>query len=207
MSRDNNTDLQRYYRWHAAIYDATRWSFLFGRDQILRDIAMNGYSPRKILEIGCGTGRNLEKLSAIFPSASLCGLDLSGAMLARARKRLGQSNNRVEWREQAYSSPVSRQEYDLVLFSYSLSMFNPGWETAIRAAMDDLAPRGRIAVVDFESTSLGWFRRWMGVNHVRMDGHLLPLLSQVSEPIHRRIDAAYGGCWKYLRFVGKRAGT
>ena len=27
--------LTRYYRWHAPLYDATRWSFLFGRAALI----------------------------------------------------------------------------------------------------------------------------------------------------------------------------
>ncbi len=30
--------LERYYRFHSRIYDATRWSFLFGRDKLVRII-------------------------------------------------------------------------------------------------------------------------------------------------------------------------
>ena len=47
--------LTRYYRWHAPLYDATRWSFLFGRAALIRGIALHR-RPRRILEVGCGTG-------------------------------------------------------------------------------------------------------------------------------------------------------
>ncbi len=197
--------LKEYYRLHSAIYDATRWSFLFGRNQIIRDLAVCPRPPRSILEVGCGTGKNVEKLCELHPAAAVFGLDLSGDMLGLARKRLARHGNRVRWLHQAYDSPVSTTGgFELVLFSYSLSMFNPGWEGAISAAMADLAPGGCLAVVDFESSPFPWFRRWMGVNHVRMESHLPPFLEASSNVLLRRSCRAYGGCWRYFRFIGQK---
>src|SRR5258705_4591589 len=48
----------RYYRWHAHFYDVTRWAFLFGRTALIR-LAAGQLRPRRILEVGCGTGRIL----------------------------------------------------------------------------------------------------------------------------------------------------
>jgi S-adenosylmethionine-diacylgycerolhomoserine-N-methlytransferase len=85
-------------------------------------------------------------------------------------------------------------------------MFNPGWDAAISAAIDDLNDGGTLAVVDFHRTPFGAFRRWMGVNHVRMEGHLLPVLEQRSaEPSHE-IQRAYGGLWEYVLFSGRKPG-
>jgi len=39
--------LARYYRWHARLYDATRWSFLFGRAELIRAIAGH-HSPSNL---------------------------------------------------------------------------------------------------------------------------------------------------------------
>ena len=53
-----NPSIQGYYALHSRIYDATRWTFLFGRESILRRSAKIA-APERILEVGCGTGRNL----------------------------------------------------------------------------------------------------------------------------------------------------
>ena len=45
--------------------------------------------PKRILEIGCGTGFLSAALAARFPGAELVLTDLSPAMLAQARRRLG----------------------------------------------------------------------------------------------------------------------
>lgn len=58
--------LERYYRFHATIYDATRWLFLFGREGIIREIRARLPEDGEIVEIGCGTGRNLARLATVF---------------------------------------------------------------------------------------------------------------------------------------------
>ena len=83
-------------------------------------------------------------------------------------------------------------------------MFNPGWEAAIRAATDDLNEGGMLAVVDFHHSSSTVFRRWMGVNHVRMDAHLLPFLQSHLDDAAYKIHRAYGGVWEYVLFLGHK---
>ncbi len=197
---DTSGALARYYRFHARIYDATRWSFLFGRTAVLEALPA---APAHILEVGCGTGRNLAWLARRHPRARLTGLDLAPAMLARARRRLAPFGTRIQLEERAYGvAPGGPPAYDLVLFSYALSMFNPGWEAALAAARADLRPGGWLAVVDFHATPRRWFERWMGVNHVRMQGHLRPVLQRDFLARTDEVRPAYGGLWSYLLFVG-----
>jgi S-adenosylmethionine-diacylgycerolhomoserine-N-methlytransferase len=191
-----NPSIQSYYAMHARIYDATRWTFLFGRERILRRLAKIS-EPERILEVGCGTGRNLRRLRRIFPDAEITGVDLSGDMLKVARRK----TDGVKLIQQAYDAPLLGN-FDLILFSYALSMFNPGWEHAIRAAKADLAPGGLLAIVDFSHSDSGIFRRWMGMNHVRMEGHLWPESRMWFEPMIDERHAAYGGIWHYGMFIG-----
>ena len=198
------TSIEKYYRLHAGIYDATRWTFLFGRTAILADIAAR-MTPVRILEVGCGTGKNLASLAHRFPQAAITGLDLSEQMLEVARRKTARFGSRVGLMHRAYDVPIGDLAgYDLVLFSYALSMFNPGFETAIRSAAVDLAPGGCIAVVDFHATRFPVFERWMGVNHVRMNAQLRPRLQSQFVPLQDRVDHAYGGVWQYLTFIGRK---
>ncbi len=203
-SAANVHPLERYYRLHAKIYDMSRWTFLFGRDRLLRLVADRG-QPQHILEVGCGTGKNLVRLRQLFPRAKLTGLDLSEAMLAQARRKLAGTTPAIGWRHQAYDRPLRVEPpFDLLLFSYALTMFNPGWEEAIAAAYADLAPGGLIAVVDFHSSPVPLFVRWLALNHVRLAGHLLPALQSRFVPRHLEIRRAYGGLWTYLLFLGQK---
>lgn len=195
--------VEGYYRWQSKIYDATRWSFLFGRSRVLRRAA-EAILPSRVLEIGCGTGRNLVELAQRFPTSQLCGLDVSADMLALTRKKLAPHTHRLELLRQTYQRPLATGGFDLILCSYALSMFNPGWEEAIANASADLAPGGVLALVDFHDSRHPWFRRWMSVNHVRMDGHLLPCLQQHFEPLVQEKHQAYGGLWEWTLFVGRK---
>ncbi len=189
--------LQSYYALHARIYDATRWSFLFGREKIIRR-AVGYINPYRILEVGCGTGRNLRSLQNFFPEAKITGLDLSADMLRIAKTK----TEGIHFIQRAYDTPVGG--FDLILCSYALSMFNPGWERAIQTVAADLKPSGTIAVVDFHHTTVSWFERWMLRNHVRMQGHLWPLLRQSFTPLCDSLHPAYGGLWHYGMFIGRK---
>jgi S-adenosylmethionine-diacylgycerolhomoserine-N-methlytransferase len=83
-------------------------------------------------------------------------------------------------------------------------MINPQWEELLQQAYNDLKPGGFIAVVDFHDSRFNWFKRHMGNNHVRMDGHLLPALSQLYKTVFVRIVKAYAGVWEYVLFVGRK---
>jgi S-adenosylmethionine-diacylgycerolhomoserine-N-methlytransferase len=198
--------LERYYRLHAGIYDATRWSFLFGRDRLLRQAAAALQAapvtpPHRIAEIGCGTGRNLAALARLLPEARLTGIDLCPPMLRRAAAKAGPGTSLVC----AAYGPDSLPEAsaDCIVFSYALTMFNPGWEDALDAAARHLAPGGLLAVADFDDTGADWFRTWMGVNHVRLDGRLLPALAGRCGTVRREVRTAYGGLWRYFCYLGR----
>ena len=104
----------------------------------------------------------------------------------------------------AYDQPLAAAaKFDLVVFSYALSMFGPGCEAALSSAGLDLAPHGAIAVVDFHDSVSQGFKKWMGLNHVRLDGHLLPGLRS-RFPSHKwAVRPAYGGIWSYFFFLGQ----
>jgi S-adenosylmethionine-diacylgycerolhomoserine-N-methlytransferase len=191
--------LQRYYQWQHLFYDSTRWTFLLGREGIVQKLAAVS-SPKRILEVGCGTGANLSLLRQHFPSAQIVGVDLSPHMLEVAERRAIPG---VELKEQAYHEALSG-DFDAVLFSYSLSMMNPGWNQALHAAWQDLRNGGILAVVDFHTSPLPLMRQWMQLHHVRMDAHLRPTLRHLLTAVSDQVKPAYGGLWSTLQFIGMK---
>lgn len=197
--------LQRYYRLHAPLYDATRWAFLFGRSGLMRLASERKPGARRILEIGCGTGKNLAALAQAFPDAELCGLDLSADMLTQARARVSPLGDRVRLLHQAYHGLAGGGEepFDLIVLSYCLTMINPGYDQVLAACRTDLAQGGLLTIVDFHDSPIKLFRDWMGVNHVRMEGQIQTALhTQGYRAEVEKVSRAYGGLWRWLTYLG-----
>ena len=164
------------YRRQRHIYDLTRKYYLLGRDRMLNglDVPPDG----TVLEIGCGTGRNVVLASRLYPDASLFGLDISAEMLRTASASLAKEGIAPRARlaqGDAYHFDAlalfGRDRFDRVFISYALSMI-PGWERAATEALKCLAPGGSLHIVDFGSQERlpGWFRAalraWLGKFHV-----------------------------------------
>ena len=198
-----NQTIRHYYQFQSTIYDLTRWSFLFGRNDILRCFPKD-FQPQRILEVGCGTGSNLKKLVTRFPQAQITGFDVSGDMLQIARKKMAKYDH-VLLQEKPYGYEATLPQPDLILFSYVLTMVNPQYSSLILQAYRDLAPGGKIAVVDFHSSAVPWFKKHMSNHHVRMDGHLDDLLNKTFTPRQFEVRKAYQGLWNYFLFVGETA--
>src|SRR4051794_19481287 len=74
--------MDRMYRRQRHIYDLSRKFYLLGRDEAIA--RLRPAPGDKVLEIGCGTGRNLIRAARAYPQARLVGLDVSREMLATA---------------------------------------------------------------------------------------------------------------------------
>jgi S-adenosylmethionine-diacylgycerolhomoserine-N-methlytransferase len=145
--------MDRMYRRQRHIYDATRKFYLLGRDATIADL---GARPGDgVLEIGCGTGRNLVRIARRFPEARLFGLDVSEEMLTTARAAIARASLetrvRVAQGDAASFDPAQlfgRPSFERVMISYALSMIPP-WREALTKAVDALAPGGSLHIVDF----------------------------------------------------------
>lgn len=204
MPTTKDHPLSQYYQFQSRIYDLTRWSFLFGRKHLLASLPFRPTEPLQILEVGCGTGHNLLRLAKKYPEAEITGIDLSADMLAKAEKKVAHFGDRVQLVNGAFGDAGLDDGFDLIVFSYCLTMVNPGWEALVRAAHRRLLPQGLIAVVDFHDSPIPIFERHMGGHHVRMEGHLLPLLSEKFREENCRIGNAYGGVWRWFEYLGRK---
>src|SRR5689334_17038333 len=147
---DRHGDLMdRIYRHQRHIYDLTRKYYLLGRDELIAELA----PPRggTVLEIGCGTGRNLLAVRRRYPEARLYGLDISEAMLLTARAHAQGQDIAYARADAADFDPQSLfgvVSFDRIFISYALSMI-PSWQAVLTLAAGMLAPRGELHVVDF----------------------------------------------------------
>lgn len=164
------------YRRQRHFYDLTRKYYLLGRDRLIArlDVPAGG----SVLEVGCGTARNLIAAARRYPDARLYGFDISEAMLEKARSavaRAGLSSRiRLAQADAAGFDPQAafgEQGFDRVFFSYTLSMIPP-WQAALARGMEALKEGGRLSFVDFggQERLPGWFRAlllaWLARFHV-----------------------------------------
>lgn len=145
--------MNRMYRRQRHIYDGTRRYYLLGRDRLIS--GLQPASGSNVLEIGCGTGRNLVLAAGLYPDARFFGIDVSTEMLTSAisaisrrgltgRIRVAHGDGTAFDPQLLFGLPC----FDHVMISYSLSMI-PDWRGVLQAATSRLAPGGRLHVVDF----------------------------------------------------------
>src|SRR5215468_850631 len=123
--------MNRIYRHQRHVYDFTRKYFLLGRDRVIAE--MEAPEGARVLEIGCGTGRNLIVAARKYPGARCFGIDVSTEMLnsaIRAISRAGLASRIcVAHADATRFDPqllFGIGEFDRILISYSLSMI-PQW--------------------------------------------------------------------------------
>jgi ubiquinone/menaquinone biosynthesis C-methylase UbiE len=100
-------------------------------------------SPKKVLEIACGTGRVTNHLRRALPSdAELIATDLNAGMLAVAKHNLGKEN--IEFKEaDAQALPFADNSFDLIVCQFGF-MFVPDKPKAFVEAFRVLAPGGKL---------------------------------------------------------------
>jgi S-adenosylmethionine-diacylgycerolhomoserine-N-methlytransferase len=154
---DAQGHMDAIYRTQRYFYDATRKYFLLGRDRML-----DGLQPPpggRVLEVGCGTGRNLILAARRYPGARFYGFDISREMLKTAnanvaRAGLGGRIQLAEGDATAFSSQdlFGVDSFDRVFISYAVSMIPP-WQAALSQAAAAIGPGGSVHVVDFGQQS------------------------------------------------------
>lgn len=163
--------VQRFYRYHAYVYDRTRWMILHGRRRAVARLELRGDAD--VLEIGCGTGLNFRYLvDQLYPQRGrLLGLDFSIDMLRQAERRvLAEGWTNVELVQADATRMQLGRKFDGILFAYSLTMI-PDWRGALERAAEHLKPGGRLVALDF-SHFRGWgplaplWRAALRANHV-----------------------------------------
>jgi ubiquinone/menaquinone biosynthesis C-methylase UbiE len=155
-------DVGRFGRW-ASTYDE-HWlqPRFFGpvQEATLRRAALLAPNPRRVLDVGCGTGALLRKVGDRFPGAELVGVDPAAGMVEAARKAW-RGDGAVRFiRAAAEHLPFDGGEFDLVMSTVSFHH----WQDQ-RAGLNEvgrmLAPEGSVILADIFAVS--WLRVWFAM--------------------------------------------
>ena len=175
-AEDIRVRMDRMYRPQKYIYDLTRKYYLLGRDCLIA--GLDATPGQTVLDIGCGTGRNLALIGRRYPGVRLYGIDGARPMLEIAQHKLRRASMEVrlaqgvaeEFNPQALFGLAGGLDH--IVISYCLSMVdNPA--AAVRAAADRLRPGGTLHIIDFGDLAElpAWFRHgmaaWLARFHVR----------------------------------------
>ena len=200
MTSDHGRLMDDVYRYQRLFYDVTRKYYLLGRDELIE--RMDVRPGQSVLEIACGTGRNLAAVRARHPEARLYGLDISEQMLISARRKLGAGVVLAQADACDFDAEglFGTARFDHIVCSYCLSMI-PDWQGAMDEALRHLAPGGQLHIVDFgdQGGLPRWFRMglraWLARFHVaprdRLTDALDNLGGRVAAVEHRGLYRRY----------------
>jgi demethylmenaquinone methyltransferase/2-methoxy-6-polyprenyl-1,4-benzoquinol methylase len=150
------------YDWTARLY----WLIGFAYDRY-RQLAVDALDldpGDTVVDVGCGTGLNFYSIEErIGPTGRLIGVDLTDAMLERARERVeteGWTNVDLVHSDAAeFTFP---ENVDGVLSTAAITLVLE-YDAVIQRAAEALAPGGRISIFDFNEPEDApeWFVRFM----------------------------------------------
>ncbi|MGE5657229.1 MAG: class I SAM-dependent methyltransferase [Actinomycetota bacterium] len=148
----------------AVSYDAITQYVLPPHETLVRQGLINavGGQPRRILDLGCGTGSTTLMLKQAFPQADAIGLDLSPYMLVVADLKAKKAGLTVEWRQgNAEQTGFPDASFDLVTASL---LFHetplPVSRAILRESFRLLTVGGQVLILDGNQKTLR-FAEWL----------------------------------------------
>jgi ubiquinone/menaquinone biosynthesis C-methylase UbiE len=159
MPRAHHGDIERFDEW-STTYDRTPGQLFFGRIHrpVVNAVCSGRVLPRRVVDLGCGTGRLLEALLPRLAGTELVGIDPAQGMIAVARTRFA-AEPRVRL-EVATADHLPLADASVDVATTTMSFHH--WEeqgTALREVVRVLAPGGRFLLADV--LGIGFFGRIM----------------------------------------------
>jgi malonyl-CoA O-methyltransferase len=146
--------IARAFSLQAGAYDDVAPVQRLAAGRLAERIGQRAVPPRRILEIGCGTGFLSARLAGMFPESDLLLTDISPAMLQHCRARLGEGP-RYQVLDGEQPEALT-DKFDLIASSLAFQWFDD-----LRGGMETLghllAPGGRMV---FATMGRGSFTEW-----------------------------------------------
>lgn len=142
----------------AVTYDAVTQYVLAPNETWIREEAIQkiGGKPRRIIDLGCGTGSTTLLLKQAFPEAEVTGLDLSPYMLAVADYKARQQGLDINWMHgMAEDTGLEESSFDVVTMSLLFHETPPHiTQQILTECYRLLVPGGQIIVLDGNQKTL-----------------------------------------------------
>ena len=141
-----NNKKEIFDRW-ANSYDWTFPSFIYQaiHKRLLSQVEL--LPNANVLDLGCGTGRLLDRLATQFPEIRATGLDLSSQMLRVARQNNRHRPRLIYIEGNAENLPFAEGQFDAVFNTISFLHY-PQPEQVLKEVARVLSPGGRFYLVD-----------------------------------------------------------
>ncbi|MEL6978060.1 MAG: class I SAM-dependent methyltransferase [Pseudomonadota bacterium] len=186
------------YRNQRHFYDLTRKFYLLGRDRLIEELKPE--PGHHVLEVGCGTGRNLIKAAKRYPQARFYGFDISSMMLETAERSIAKAGiaDRITLAQGDAGAFTAQDLFgfnaaERVFYSYTLSMI-PVWREALMRGVEATAPGGALHVVDFgqqerlPKAARAVLGRWLALFHVTARPDLFEAIQETAAKAGRRAE-------------------
>jgi ubiquinone/menaquinone biosynthesis C-methylase UbiE len=151
----STNDVEHFDRWAPSYDEFWGQRYVDSIHQLmLESVAESGAAaPSAVLDVGCGTGRLLDKASALWPTARLLGVDPAPGMVEVGRRRIPQATMEVA---SAEALPLPDASVDLALTCISLHHWKDRAQ-GLRETARVLRPGGRLCLADI--TAPAWLSR------------------------------------------------
>lgn len=142
----------------AVTYDPITQYVLVPNETWVREAAIKAIlgQPRRILDLGCGTGSTTLMLKQAFPNSEVIGLDLSPYMLVMADYKATQAGLEIQWQHgKAEATGFPNASFDVVSASLLFHETPPDIAKAIlNEAFRLLVPGGEVIILDGNQKTL-----------------------------------------------------
>ena len=182
----------------AAGYDWLVWLVLFGRERTFREkmLRLARLEPgESVLDVGCGTGTlAIAAKRHVGPTGSVCGIDASPEMIARASKKARKADVDILFQNAlAEALPFPDAHFDAVLTTVMLHHLPRQTRQQCTFEMRRvLKPSGRVLAVDFAKPTR---ERRSVIGHFHRHGHvdLGDIIGLLSEAGLKTVDSGAVG--------------
>ncbi len=136
-------------------------------ERLLERLDGLNFSPKRILDVGCGDGRHAIELYRRFPEAQVIAMDWSRAMAQKASK------NRGWWRRRfevvvgdGTHPPIQPHSVDLVFANFVLAYTDEA-DALLKGLRGALKPSGLLLISGLGPDTLARERELLGIEHPR----------------------------------------